>query len=84
MPPLLLLFICDFTLLSFSTLVSFSNPIYPFLSKFMLQVKCLEWKLNPEFHFLNASPSYPGKGYVALATHGRVALILRMNGSDRM
>ena len=24
------------------------------------------------------------KGYVALATHGRVALILRMNGSDRM
>ena len=25
-----------------------------------------------------------GKGYVALVTHGRVALILRMNGSDRM
>ena len=24
------------------------------------------------------------KGYVAIATHGRVALILRMNGSDRM
>ena len=24
------------------------------------------------------------KGYVALATHGRLALILRMNGSDRM
>ena len=24
------------------------------------------------------------KGYVALATHGRVALTLRMNGSDRM
>ena len=24
------------------------------------------------------------KGYVALATHGRVALILRVNGSDRM
>ena len=24
------------------------------------------------------------KGYVALATHGRVALILRMNGSERM
>ena len=27
---------------------------------------------------------YTRKGYVALATHGRVALILRMNGSDRM
>ena len=24
------------------------------------------------------------KGYVALATHGYVALILRMNGSDRI
>ena len=24
------------------------------------------------------------KGYVAFATHGRVAVILRMNGSDRM
>ena len=26
----------------------------------------------------------PRKAYVALATHGRVGLILRMNGSDRM
>ena len=24
------------------------------------------------------------KGYVTLATHGRVALIIRMNGSDRI
>ena len=41
-------------------------------------------------HFLIQTlgePNYAGitrKGYVALATHGRVALILRMNGSDRM
>ena len=40
---------CDFTLLSFS------NPIYAFLSKSMLQVKCLECKRNSEFHSLNAS-----------------------------
>ena len=52
MPSLLLLFMCDFTLLSFS------NPIYAFLSKSMLQVKCLECKINSEFHSLSASPSY--------------------------
>ena len=35
---------------------------------------------------MNGSDEYVDtrKGYVALATHGRVALILRMNGSDRM
>ena len=33
---------------------------------------------------LISSYYHSGKGYVALETHGHVALILRMNGSDRM
>ena len=40
------------------TLLYFNNPIFAFLSKAMLWVKCLECDINPEFHSLECQPFF--------------------------
>ena len=47
----------------------------------MLQVKCLEYKINPDFHSLNASPSYQGFfGFYEMARVFKARINSYLNG----